>query len=75
MPLYEYQCEACGRSEEVLEPLSAPDHHACQACGAPEGMRRQLSVPALASAAAGPAEAPPCATGGSCDGGCPFAGG
>ncbi|MGA2080561.1 MAG: zinc ribbon domain-containing protein [Holophaga sp.] len=77
MPLYEYRCRACGQTEERLEPLAAPEVHACAHCGAPMGMERQLSVPALAMqearSAGGLAEAPPCASGGGCEAGCPFA--
>lgn len=72
MPIYEYQCETCGRAEELLQTLTAPERHDC-ACGAPLGMRRQLSVPALASQDSfAPAQAP-CASGGGCGGGCPYA--
>ena len=76
MPIYEYRCATCGRTEELLQGLSADPSHDC-ACGAQLGMRRQLSVPALASQGpgyAGASEAPPCASGGGCGGGCPFAG-
>ncbi|MBI4911096.1 MAG: zinc ribbon domain-containing protein [Acidobacteria bacterium] len=71
MPIYEYACEACGRREEKLETLSAPETHTCEGCGAPAGMRRQFSVAAVCSAS-GPAPSrgagPSCATGS-----CPFA--
>jgi putative FmdB family regulatory protein len=76
MPLYEYRCRSCGQNEEKLESLAAPETHACGHCGAETGMQRQLSVPALASQEGwdgGAAEAPPCASGGGCGGGCPFA--
>jgi putative FmdB family regulatory protein len=53
MPLYEYRCEACGKPEEKLESLSAPEVHGCPACGAAEGMRRQLSVAAFSLAGGG----------------------
>ena len=53
MPLYEYRCEACGRPEEKLESLSAPEAHACPACGATLGMKRQVSVAAFALAGSG----------------------
>jgi putative FmdB family regulatory protein len=43
MPLYEYRCEGCGRTEEKLEGMSAPATHDCPACGAPGGMHRQIS--------------------------------
>jgi len=74
MPIYEYRCETCGRSEELLETLSAAESHDC-GCGEPQGMRRQFSVPALASLDGYAAAEPPCASGGGCGGGsCPFAG-
>jgi putative FmdB family regulatory protein len=77
MPLYEYKCQACGRTEELLQSLDAPGRHGCSACGEPQGMQRQLSVPALASQetgfGSGPTEAPPCAAGGGCEGACPYA--
>lgn len=74
MPLYEYRCEACGRSEERLESLAAPSRHDCPGCDAALGMVRQLSVPALATqyAGGGLPERPPCAAGGGCGGACPF---
>ena len=53
MPLYEYRCEACNKSEEKLENLSAPEAHGCPACGAAEGMKRQSSVAAFALAGGG----------------------
>jgi putative FmdB family regulatory protein len=76
MPIYEYRCDTCGQTEELLQGLSADPRHDC-ACGAPMGMLRQPSVPALASPEpgyAGQPDAPPCASGGGCGGGCPFAG-
>ena len=87
MPLYEYRCEACGRSEEKLESMSAPDAHACPACGVAEGMKRQISRSAftlagggwykssasepVASAPEAPKSGHGCAAGGC---GCPLAG-
>lgn len=53
MPLYEYRCEACGESEERLEPISAPDRHDCPKCGHTEGMARQVSMAAFALAGSG----------------------
>jgi putative FmdB family regulatory protein len=73
MPIYEYRCESCGKAEEVIERLSAPDRHDCGLCGTALGMERQLSVPALRTldaAAPMPAGPSPCA-GRGCD--CPFA--
>lgn len=86
MPLYEYRCEACGKPEEKLESLSAPQVHACPACGSPEGMKRQVSVSAFnlvgggwykgsASEPAAPAASSNASSGGCAGGacGCPFA--
>ncbi len=86
MPLYEYRCEACGKPEEKLESLSAPQSHDCPVCGAAQGMKRQLSVAAFslvgggwykgsASEPAAPAASSPSASGGCAGGacGCPFA--
>lgn len=74
MPLYEYRCQTCGREEERLETLHAPESHDCPKCGLPLGMRRILSVAAVASARQGvPATGP---AGGCCPGGhggCPYA--
>lgn len=47
MPLYEYRCETCGGSEELLESFSAPSLHDCSQCGTAGGMRRQISVAAF----------------------------
>jgi len=47
MPLYEYRCETCGGTEELLESFSAPSQHDCSQCGAAAGMRRQISVAAF----------------------------
>jgi len=72
MPIYEYQCETCGRAEELLQNLGAPERHDC-ACGAPLGMARQLSVPALGGQQdSAPAQAPCPSAGGGCGGACPF---
>lgn len=43
MPIYEYQCTACGRSEERIQGLSAPPRHDCTACGTGLGMERRVS--------------------------------
>lgn len=43
MPLYEYQCESCGKKEERLEKFETPTKHDCLFCNATLGMHRQLS--------------------------------
>lgn len=32
MPLYEYDCRACGKSFEILQKVDAPGPAACQLC-------------------------------------------
>ena len=45
MPLYEYQCEACGHRFEVIQKFSDPPVETCQRC---EGaVRKLLSSPAV----------------------------
>jgi putative FmdB family regulatory protein len=39
MPVYEYRCQACGRTFDELRPMGAAPPEACPACGAP-GVRR-----------------------------------
>ncbi|KPK40150.1 MAG: hypothetical protein AMJ69_03530 [Gammaproteobacteria bacterium SG8_47] len=36
MPIYEYQCAACGHDVEVLQKMSAAPLTDCPACGQPE---------------------------------------
>src|SRR5512140_3859880 len=33
MPVYEYQCKACGRDFEYQQRMSDPDKTTCEACG------------------------------------------
>ncbi len=44
MPLYEYQCEKCGRFELILK-FSDPALSACPTCGGP--IQKLLSSPAI----------------------------
>ena len=45
MPLYEYQCEACGARFEVIQRFSDPPVEVCQTCGG--HVRKLLSAPAI----------------------------
>jgi putative FmdB family regulatory protein len=45
MPLYEYECEACGHRFEVIRKFSDPPLEQCTACGGP--VRKLLSSPAI----------------------------
>ena len=33
MPIYEYQCEACGHQLEIMHSISAEPERKCPACG------------------------------------------
>ena len=45
MPLYEYQCEQCGATFEVIQKFSDSPIDACRSCGGPA--HRLLSAPAI----------------------------
>jgi putative FmdB family regulatory protein len=46
MPLYEYQCEACGQRFEVIQKYSDPSVEVCTKCGKGPVMRL-MSSPAI----------------------------
>ena len=46
MPLYEYQCDACGCRFEVIQKFSDPVVESCKECGKGP-VRRLLSSPAI----------------------------
>jgi putative FmdB family regulatory protein len=46
MPLYEYECDACGQRFEVIRKFSDPDLQVCSRCGKGP-VRRLLSSPAI----------------------------
>jgi putative FmdB family regulatory protein len=45
MPLYEYRCESCGRTHEVLQRLDEPPLTTCPDCGG--ALRKRASAPAF----------------------------
>ena len=45
MPLYEYQCQACGERVEVIQKLSDPPYAHCPKCGG--DMKKLFSAPAI----------------------------
>jgi putative FmdB family regulatory protein len=45
MPLYEYQCDACGHRLEVIQKFSDAPLESCPKCGAQ--VRKLLSSPAI----------------------------
>jgi putative FmdB family regulatory protein len=46
MPLYEYQCEACGNRFEVIQKFSDRPAETCKACGKGP-VQRLISSPAI----------------------------
>ena len=46
MPLYEYECDACGRRFEVIQKFSDPSPEACRHCGKGP-VHRMASSPAI----------------------------
>ena len=52
MPLYGFECGACGHSFERLQKISDADPSTCPSCGA-EQVRRQVSAPAFRLAGGG----------------------
>ena len=45
MPLYEYQCEACGHRFERIQKFSDPLENSCPKCGGP--VHKLMSSPAI----------------------------
>lgn len=52
MPIYEFECTACGDSFERLQKLSDPDPTVCPVCGATK-VKRCLTAPAFRLAGSG----------------------
>ena len=45
MPIYEYQCQQCGRRSEALQKMSDPPLTTCEHCGGP--LKKLISSPAV----------------------------
>lgn len=52
MPIYAFQCAACGHAFDRLQKLSDPDPAACPACGQAQ-VKRQLTAPSFRLAGGG----------------------
>ncbi|KRA15076.1 transcriptional regulator [Lysobacter sp. Root983] len=52
MPIYAFQCSACGHSFDRLQKLSDADPSVCPSCGA-EAVSRQLTAPQFRLAGGG----------------------
>ena len=45
MPLYEYQCQSCGDTTEVIQRMSDPPLSTCERCGG--DLKKLISAPAF----------------------------
>ncbi|NII09962.1 zinc ribbon domain-containing protein [Oleiagrimonas sp. C23AA] len=52
MPIYAFQCEACGHAFDRLQKMSDPDPAACPECGKAT-VRRQVTAPSFRLAGSG----------------------
>ena len=52
MPIYAFECAACGHTFDRLQKLSDADPATCPECGAPQ-VRRQLTAPQFRLAGGG----------------------
>ncbi len=43
MPIYEYSCQSCGKTIDVLQKVSDPTPAACTACGTEGSLSRVVS--------------------------------
>ncbi|WP_373048188.1 FmdB family zinc ribbon protein [Vulgatibacter sp.] len=43
MPIYEYGCEKCGNTTELMQKISDPAPEACPSCGETGSMSRLVS--------------------------------
>jgi putative FmdB family regulatory protein len=46
MPIYEYKCEACRRTHEVIQKLTDPPLESCPVCGSAE-VEKAVSLVAI----------------------------
>ena len=46
MPIYEYQCKACGHQMDVIQKFSDAELTDCPACGKPK-LEKQISAPSF----------------------------
>ncbi|KAF1711123.1 transcriptional regulator [Pseudoxanthomonas kalamensis DSM 18571] len=52
MPIYAFQCAACGHSFDRLQKMSDPDPDTCPECGA-KAVKRQVTAPSFRLAGSG----------------------
>ncbi|MGY3265874.1 FmdB family zinc ribbon protein [Lysobacter sp. HA35] len=53
MPIYSFECAACGHDFDRLQKLSDADPTDCPKCGAPQQIRRRLTAPQFRLAGGG----------------------
>ena len=44
MPIYVYQCSACGASVEEIQKFTDPPPEKCEECGKEKTMEKQMAV-------------------------------
>ncbi|GAB3026178.1 hypothetical protein GCM10027285_05230 [Oleiagrimonas citrea] len=52
MPIYAFQCQACGHAFDRLQKLSDADPETCPVCGEPK-VQRQVTAPSFRLAGSG----------------------
>ncbi len=53
MPIYAYECTACGHHFDKLQKLSDPDPAICPNCGKENTVKRQITAPQFRLAGGG----------------------
>lgn len=43
MPIYEYTCDSCGKTVDVIQKVDDPPPEKCEACGKQGSLKRQVS--------------------------------
>ncbi len=63
MPIYEYQCQACGHGFETLQKMSDPAPAECPQCHAQGQLKKLISSAGFTTKGASIDNAPACASG------------
>lgn len=67
MPIYDYQCDACGKTYDVFHKVREVEEDVtCPTCGSPKHTRL-ISAPSFSMKSQ--SDPPPCASGNCCSGG------
>ena len=69
MPLFEYECRACGHVTTFLEKAGTKETHACEACGATDMAKKLSTFAARANGDTSACDTGGCPTGTCCSSG------